>query len=78
MYDPLHYARPFRALNVINESSRKTLTLEINIPVSASKVVGSLEQLKVIHDLPQAIGLINESEICCAVLWIGVNFETLN
>ena len=59
MYDTLHYGRPFRTLNVIDESNREILAIEIDISLPAARVVRTLEQLEDIHGLPQAIRLDN-------------------
>lgn len=67
MYDTLHYGRPFRTLNVIDESSREILAIEIDISLPAAKVVRTLEHLEVIHGLPQAIRLDNGSELRSAI-----------
>mgnify|MGYP003867008711 FL=1 len=67
MYDTLHYGRPFRTLNVIDESNREILAIEIDISLPAARVVRTLEQLEEIHGLPNAIRLDNGSELRSAV-----------
>ncbi len=67
MYDTLHYGRPFRTLNVIDESNREILAIEIDISLPAARVVRTLEQLEEIHGLPQAIRLDNGSELRSAI-----------
>ena len=67
MYNTLHYGRPFRSLNVIDESNRELLAIEIDISRPATKVVRTLEQLEEIHGLPKAIYLDNGSELRSAV-----------
>ena len=67
MYDTLHYGRPFRTLNVIDESNREILAIEIDISLPAARVVRTLEQLEDIHGLPQAIRLDNGSELRSAI-----------
>ena len=67
MYDTLHYGRPFRTLNVIDESNREILAIEIDISLPAARVVRTLEQLEEIHGLPKAICLDNRSELRSAV-----------
>ena len=67
MYDTLHYGRPFRTLNVIDESNREILAIEIDISLPAARVVRTLEQLEEIHGLPKAIRLDNGSELRSAV-----------
>ena len=59
MYDTLHYGRPFRTLNVIDESNREILAIEIDISLPAARVVRTLEQLEEIHGLPKSIRLDN-------------------
>jgi hypothetical protein len=59
----LHYGRPFRTLNVIDESNREILAIEIDISLPAARVVRTLEQLEEIHGLPKAIRLDNGSEL---------------
>jgi putative transposase len=67
MYDTLHYGRPFRTLNIIDESNRDVLAIEIDISLPAARVVRMLEQLEEIHGLPKAIRLDNGSELRSAV-----------
>ena len=67
MCDTLHYGRPFRTLNVIDESNREILAIEIDISLPAARVVRTLEQLEEIHGLPKAIRLDNGSELRSAV-----------
>jgi putative transposase len=43
MYDTLHYGRPFRTLNVIDETNREILAIEIDISLPAARVVRTLE-----------------------------------
>jgi putative transposase len=67
MHDTLHYGWPFRTLNVIDESNREILAIEIDISLSAARVVIMLEQLEEIHGLPKAIRLDYRSEFQSAV-----------
>ena len=67
MYDTLYYGRPFRTLNVIDESNRKVLAIEIDLSLPAARVVRTLEQLEEIHNPPKAIRLDNGSELRSAV-----------
>jgi putative transposase len=67
MYDTLHYGRPFRTLNVIDESNREVLAIEIDLSLPAARVLRTLEQLEEIHGLPKAIRLDNGSELRSAV-----------
>ena len=63
MYDTLYYGRPFRTLNVIDESNREILAIEVDISLPAARVVRTLEQLEEIYGLPEAIRLDNGSEL---------------
>jgi len=63
MYNTLHYGRPFRTLNVIDESNREIFAIEIDISLPAARVVRTLEQLEKIHSLPKAIRLDNGREL---------------
>jgi putative transposase len=63
MYDTLYYGRPFRTLNVIDESNRKVLAIEVDLSLPAARVVRVMEQLEEIADLPKAIRPDNESEL---------------
>ncbi len=71
MYDTLYYGRPFRALNVIDESNREVLAIEIDLKLPAARVVRTLEQLEEIHCLPKAIRLDNGSELRSAIFMGG-------
>ncbi len=68
MYDTLHYGRLFRTLNVIDESNREILAIEIDIGLPTARVVRTLEQLEEIHGLSKAIRLDNGSELRFATL----------
>jgi len=63
MYDTLHYGRPFRTLNVIDESNREILATEIDISFPAARVVRTLEQLEDNHSLSKAMRLDNGNEL---------------
>ena len=67
MNDTLFYGRSFRTLNVIDESNREVLAIEIDLSLPAARVMRTLEQLEEIHDLPKAIRLENGSELRSAV-----------
>jgi putative transposase len=43
MYDTLYYGRAFRTLNVIDESNREVLAIEIDLSLPAARVVRTLE-----------------------------------
>jgi putative transposase len=63
MNDTLHYSKPFRTLNVIDESNREILAIEIDASLPATRVIRTLEQLGMIYGLPQAIHLDNGPEL---------------
>ena len=62
MYDTLQYGRAFRTLNVIDESNREALAIEIDMSLPSARVIRVLEQLEEICGLPEAIRLDNGSE----------------
>ena len=59
--------RSFRTLNVIDESNREVLAIEIDLSLPAARVVRTLEQLEEIRGLPKAIRLDNGNELRSAV-----------
>ena len=63
MHDSLYYGKPFRTLNVIDESNREVLAIEIDTSLPAGRVICTLEQLGEIYGLPQSIRLDNEPEL---------------
>jgi putative transposase len=40
MYDTLYYGRSFRALNVIDESNREVLAIEVDLSLPAARSAG--------------------------------------
>ncbi|MBJ7264784.1 MAG: hypothetical protein JHC61_14160 [Burkholderiaceae bacterium] len=52
MHDKLYYSKPFRTLNIIDESTREVLTIEIDTSLPAGRVIRTLEQLGEIYGLP--------------------------
>jgi len=67
MHDALYRGKAFRTLNVIDESNREALTIEIDFSLPAARVIRVLEQLEEIHGLPEAIRLDNGPELRAAV-----------
>jgi len=67
MYDTLYYGRSFRTLNVIDESNREVLAIEVDLSLPAARVVRVMEQLEEMVGLPKAIRLDNGSELRSAV-----------
>lgn len=63
MHDALYRGKAFRTLNVIDESNREALTIEIDFSLPAARVIRVLEQLEEIHGLPEAIRLDNGPEL---------------
>ena len=63
MHDTLYYSKPFRTLNIIDESNREVLTIEIDTSLPAGRVIRTLEQLGEIYRLTQAIRLDNGPEL---------------
>jgi putative transposase len=63
MHDSLYHGRPFRTLNIIDESNRELLAIEIDTSLPAGRVIRVMEQLKEIRGLPKAIRLDNGSEL---------------
>ena len=45
MHDTLYYGKPFRTLNIIDESNREILAVEIDTSLPAGRVIRTLEQL---------------------------------
>lgn len=78
MYDALCYRKPFGTLNVINESNREILTIQIHISMPTARVVRTLEQLEEIHGLPKAIRLDNGANYDLRSLWAGAKKMGLN
>jgi putative transposase len=67
MYDTLYYDRSFRTLNVIDESNREVLAIEVDLSLPAAPVVRVMEQLEEMAGLPKAIRLDNRSELRSAI-----------
>ena len=67
MYDTLYYGRSFRTLNVIDESNREILAIEVDLSLPAARVVRVMEQLEEMVGLPKAIRLDNGCELRSAI-----------
>lgn len=63
----LYYGRLFRTLNVIEESNREVLAIEVDLSLPAARVVRIIDQLEEIIDLSKAIRLNNGSELRSAI-----------
>ena len=44
LHDSLYYGKPFRTLNVIDESNREVLAIEIDTSLPAGRGIRTLEQ----------------------------------
>ncbi|PTR17001.1 putative transposase [Nitrosospira sp. Nsp2] len=63
MSDSLYQGRRFRTLNILDESVREALAIEIDTSLPAQRVVRTLQQLEVWRGLPKAIRLDNGPEL---------------
>lgn len=63
MHDTLYGGKTFRTLNVIDESNREGLAIEIDTSLPAVRVIRALEQLKEVRGLPKAIRMDNGTEL---------------
>ncbi len=68
MHDRLYSGRTFRTSNVIDESNRQALAIEIDTSLPSGWVIRVMEQLRELRGLPQAIRLDNGSETAGASL----------
>ena len=63
MQDALYSGRAFRTLNVIDESNREGLAIEVDTSLPAARVIRVMEQLAELRGLPCAIRLDNGPEL---------------
>ena len=63
MHDTLYRGKAFRTLNVMDESNREALTIEVDFSLPSARVIRVLEQLGEIYGLPKAIRLDNGPEL---------------
>jgi len=63
IYDTLYDGRSFRTLNVIHESNREILAIEVDLSLPASRVARVMEQLEEMVGLPKAIHLYDDNKI---------------
>lgn len=63
MQDALYTGRSFRTLNVIDESNREALAIEIDTSLPSGRVIRVMEQLGELRGLPQAIRVDNGPEL---------------
>lgn len=67
MHDPLYCGKKFKTLNVIDESTRECLAIEVDTSLPAQRVVRVMEQLKEQRGLPNQIRLDNGPELVAGV-----------
>jgi putative transposase len=63
MQDALYSGRVFRTLNVIDESNREGLAIEVDTSLPAARVIRVMEQLAELRGLPRAVRLDNGPEL---------------
>lgn len=63
MSDSLYQGRRFRTLNILDESVREALAIEIDTSLPAQRVVRTLQRLEAWRGLPKAIRLDNGPEL---------------
>lgn len=63
MQDALYTGRAFRTLNVIDESNREALAIEIDTSLPSGRVIRVMEQLGELRGLPAAIRVDNGPEL---------------
>jgi putative transposase len=63
MQDALYSGRAFRTLNVIDESNREGLAIEVDTSLPAARVIRVMEQLADLRGLPRTIRLDNGPEL---------------
>lgn len=68
MHDALYGGRSFRTFNIIDESNREALHIEIGTSMTATRVVRVLEQLIERYGKPQALRTDNGPEFTSSVL----------
>jgi putative transposase len=79
MLDTLYDGRRFRTFNVMDESNREALAIEIGTTIPSLRVVAVLEELIALHGAPESIRLDNGPEFTARVLadWCDVHRITL-
>ena len=66
MHDALYGGRKFRTFNVIDESNREALAIEVGTSIPSARVIRVLERLIEIYGKPQALRLDNGPEFTAA------------
>ena len=62
MSDSLWDGRKFRLLNIIDDFNREVLAIEVDTSIPASRVIRTLEQIRLYRGLPQMIRVDNGPE----------------
>ncbi len=68
MHDTLYCGKRFRTLNLVDESTRECLAIEVDTSLPAERVVRALEQLKAERGLPTQLRKDNGPELISATL----------
>lgn len=68
MLDTLYDGRRFRTFNVIDESNREGLTIEVGTMIPALRVIAVLEELIALHGAPRSIRCDNGPELTSLAL----------
>jgi putative transposase len=68
MVDTLYDGRRFRTLNVIDESNREGLAIEIGMTLPSLRVIAVLEELIAVHGAPRQIRVDNGPELTSLAL----------
>jgi putative transposase len=79
MQDALYSGRAFRTLNVIDESNRQALAIEIDTSLPSGRVIRVMEQLGELRGLPRAIRVDNGPELRAQAFvdWCGQHGITM-
>ena len=78
MSDSLYQGQRSRTLNILDESVREALAIEIDTSLPAQRVVRTLQQLEAWRGLPKAIRLDNGPELTSQYLPTGARTRALN
>ena len=68
MSDALHCGRRFRTFNVVNDINREALAIEIDLNLTAARVIRALERLSAWLDYPKQVRVDNGPEFISIVL----------
>jgi putative transposase len=66
MHDALYGGRKFRTLNVIDESNREALAVEVGAGIPSARVIRVLERLIDLYGKPEAVRIDNGPEFTAA------------